>query len=190
MRLDWLPNAITLARMAAAPPLAWLIVAGRESEALLLAAVAGISDGVDGYLAKRNGWTSRLGALLDPIADKLLLSAAYVGFAVTGMLPPWLCGLVLGRDFVIVAGAVVYHVLIEPLAARPSRLSKLTTAVQIGLAVLVLALASGALAMPPAVLSSAILAVAVLTALSGLHYVVGWSLRAHAVARGRRRAAA
>ncbi len=185
MRLDWIPNAITLARMAVAPPLAWLIFAGREADALLLAAVAGASDGIDGWLARRNGWTSRLGGLLDPIADKLLLSAGYVGFAITELLPLWLCLLVLGRDVIIVGGAVAYHALVEPLTAAPSRLSKFTTALQIALAVAVLALAAGAVAIPPVVLDAAIVLVAMSTAASGVHYVLTWSMRTRAVLRAR-----
>jgi cardiolipin synthase len=185
MRLDWIPNAITLARMAVAPPLAWLIFAGREADALLLAAIAGASDGIDGWLARRNGWTSRLGGLLDPIADKLLLSAGYVGFAITGLLPLWLCLLVLGRDVVIVGGAVAYHALVEPLAAAPSRLSKITTALQIGLAVAVLAVAADVLTPPPTMLDVAIVVVALCTAASGVHYVFVWSARTRAVLRAR-----
>lgn len=185
MRLDWIPNAITVARMAVAPPLAWLIFAGREADALVLAAAAGASDALDGWLARRNGWSSRLGGLLDPIADKLLLSAGYVGFAITELLPLWLCLLVLGRDVVIVGGAVTYHALVEPLTAAPSRLSKATTALQITLAVAVLALAAGAIAVPPVVLDAAIAVVALFTAASGVHYVVTWSARTRAVLQAR-----
>ncbi len=185
MGLAWIPNFITVLRMAAAPPLAWLIFAGHEIEALALAVVAGASDAVDGWLAKRNGWTSRLGGLLDPIADKLLLAAAFVGLAITEMLPAWLCVLVLGRDLVIVVGALVYHIWIEPLSAVPSYLSKATTAAQIGLAVAILAVNAATIAPPVVAVDAAIALVALLTAASGVHYVVVWSARTRAVLRDR-----
>ena len=106
MNLKHLPNAITGLRLAMAPVLLWLLWAGFYRDALWVALVAGASDAVDGLLAKRFGWQSRLGSLLDPIADKLLLGAAMAGLWLAQALPAWLVGLVLARDLVIVAGAV------------------------------------------------------------------------------------
>ena len=93
MNLRHLPNAITGLRLAMAPVLFWLLWAGFYREALWVAAVAGASDAVDGVIAKRFGWQSRLGSLLDPVADKLLLGAAMAGLWLAQALPAWLVGL-------------------------------------------------------------------------------------------------
>lgn len=178
MRLSWLPNAITVARMLLAPPLAWLILEGRHGAALLLAAVAGLSDAVDGLLAKRFGWQSRLGGLLDPIADKLMLLACFVALGIGEELPWWLVALVVARDAVIVGGALAYHRLVGPLQAAPSGLSKVTTATQIGLVLLVLVDGLDGIALPAWLDAGAVLLVAALTTASGLHYVTTWGAKA------------
>jgi cardiolipin synthase len=175
--LAWLPNAITLARMALAAPLAWLILAERWQDALVVAVAAGLSDALDGLLAKRCGWQSRLGGLLDPIADKLVLSAGFVGLTVVGAVPPWLLALVIGRDLVIVAGAAAYHTLVAPLEARPSRLSKATTALQITLVPVLLVDRVAGSALPAGALAALLWATAAATLASGIHYVVAWSLK-------------
>ena len=79
MNLSWIPNAITIARMVMALPLLWLLVNGHYPQAFWLALVAGASDALDGLLAQRFGWRSALGGLLDPIADKLLMSVCFLG---------------------------------------------------------------------------------------------------------------
>jgi cardiolipin synthase (CMP-forming) len=178
MSLSWIPNAITVARLLLAAPLAWAILADRPRLALVLAVVAGLSDALDGLLARRFGWRSRLGGLLDPAADKLMLLACYVSLVVVGGAPAWLLWLVLGRDLVIVAGAVAYHNLIGPLDAEPSRISKLTTFLQIALAVALLAEQLPVVAMPPWLHASLLWATAVVTLASGLHYVVVWTAKA------------
>ena len=178
MRLSWLPNAITLARMLMAPPLSWLILEGRDASALALALVAGLSDAVDGLLAKRFGWQSRLGGLLDPIADKLMLLGCFVALGVAEALPWWLVALVVGRDVVIVAGALAYHRLVGPLVAAPSGLSKVTTAAQIALVLLVLVDRLDRVVLPGWIDAGTALLVAALTAASGLHYVTTWGARA------------
>ena len=129
--LRHLPNLITLLRMLLVVPLCWLIADGHYDGALVVAAIAGLSDAVDGFLAKRYGWQSWLGGILDPIADKLLLMAGFLWLAFAGDVPGWLAALVIGRDLVIVGGAVAYYYLIGRFDAAPSRLSKLTTLVQI-----------------------------------------------------------
>lgn len=171
-----LPNLITGFRIALVWPVFWLVSSGDFAAALFLAAIAGISDAVDGYLAKRFGWESRLGGLLDPLADKLLLLAGFLALTLIGDLPAWLLTLVIGRDVVIVCGAVAYHNLIGPFKAQPSGLSKLTTLVQI-LFVLVELLR---LAWIPGLPGQRefLWLTAALTVVSGLHYVLVWSLRA------------
>src|SRR5688572_24109147 len=109
-----IPNLLTLLRMLLTVPLAWLLRDGRFDTALIVALVAGFTDALDGFLAKRFSWQSRLGGLIDPVADKLLLVACFVGLAQVDALPWWLAAVVIGRDAVIVSGAVAYHNLIGP----------------------------------------------------------------------------
>jgi len=186
MNLRQLPNAITVLRMLAVAPLVWLLDQGRYELALWVAFGAGASDAVDGFLAKQFGWQTRLGGLLDPVADKLLLDACFLGLWAGGIVPGWLAALVVGRDVVILAGAAAWHWLIRPLTAAPSLLSKATTLAQVLLVLaLLLHLAHGWL--PPALLEFGIGAAAALTALSGLDYVLRWSLKARREGRAGRR---
>ena len=185
-RYAWLPNAISFARMGLAPPIAWAILSEDHALALTLALVGGLSDALDGWLAKRYGWQTQLGGLLDPIADKLMLVAAFSALAVEGVMPWWLFILVLGRDLVIVAGAVVYHNVVGPLTARPTRISKLTTLAQIVFAVVLLVQELPEVEVPALLLSGLLWLVAATTVASGLNYVVTWSrkLRQELHARG------
>lgn len=178
MRWSWLPNAITILRMLAAAPLSWLILRGDHHHALWVAVLVGGSDALDGVLAKRCGWESRLGAILDPLADKLMLLACYVSLGLLGDLPMWLVALVLGRDLVIVSGAFAYHRLVGPLAAAPTRISKLTTVAQIVLVLWSLVDGLDGVMLPPALGHALVLVVAGLTVASGLHYVLTWSAKA------------
>ena len=177
MNLRQLPNALTGLRLAMAPVLPWLLVTGRYRAALVVALAAGVSDALDGLLAKRFGWQSRLGSLLDPIADKLMLGLAMLGLAWVAMLPSWLVGLVLARDLVIVAGAAAWWRLAGPFDGQPSLLSKLTTALQVALVLLCLAELSG-LSLPIQARIQMVVAVGLLTFLSGLDYVIRYGVRA------------
>lgn len=174
--LRHLPNLITGLRILLVWPVYWLISTTEFKLALLLVAVAGISDAVDGFLAKHFGWESRLGGLLDPLADKLLLLAGFSALAMIDAIPLWFFALVIGRDLLIVCGAVAYHNFIGAFAAQPSQLSKLTTVVQILFVLEELLRLAWVPGMPGRefllVLSAA------LTVISGLHYVLVWSLRA------------
>ena len=171
-----LPNLITAMRMALVWPVFWLISRGDFGLALLLAALAGISDAIDGWLAKHFGWQSRLGGLMDPLADKLLLLAGFSALAAIAAVPLWLFVLVIGRDLVIVFGAIAYHNLIGPFDAQPTWLSKLTTVVQIVFVLTELL----RLAWVPQLPGHTMLLVvtALLTLASGLNYVLIWSRRA------------
>lgn len=173
-----LPNALTMSRMVLVVPLAWLIRETRYDEAVVVAAVAGLTDALDGFLAKHCGWQSWLGGVLDPIADKLMLVACFVTLGLVGAHPGWLTGLVVGRDVVIVAGAVAWHNLIGRIHAQPTRLSKLTTVVQIVYVLAQLLHLSHWLDLPPRLLEGLIVLVAILTAASGLQYVLVWSRKA------------
>jgi cardiolipin synthase len=173
-----LPNALTVLRMVLVVPLAWMIRETRYDEAVVVAAVAGLTDALDGFLAKRLGWQSWLGGVLDPIADKLMLVACFVTLGMVGAHPAWLTWLVVGRDVVIVAGAVAWHNLIGRIHAQPTRLSKLTTVVQIVYVLAQLLHLSHWLELPPRLLEVLIVLTATLTAASGLQYVVVWSRKA------------
>lgn len=177
MNLRQLPNAITLVRIAMVLPIVLLLRQGDYTLALWLTLAAGASDGLDGWLAKRYGWQTRLGGLLDPVADKLLLDACFLGLWGAGVAPTWLVLLVVGRDLVILLGATAYHWLIRPLRASPSLLSKATTLAQV-LLVLAWLVDLGLVALPDGSVEALIVLAGALTAASGLDYVLRWSYRA------------
>jgi len=173
-----LPNALTSLRMLLVVPLAWLIREAHYDAALLVAAGAGLSDALDGWLAKHFGWQSWLGGVLDPIADKLMLTACYISLGMIGAHPEWLTWLVVGRDVAIVAGAVAYHNLIGRIDAAPTQLSKLTTCIQIIYVLAQLVALSSLFDIPGGALHALIWAVAACTLASGVQYVVLWSRKA------------
>jgi cardiolipin synthase len=129
-----LPNVITFARLCAVPAAVWLVLQDRMDAAFWVFVAAGISDAVDGWLARVSNSRSRLGAILDPVADKALLVSMYVTLAAVGVLPDWLAILVVFRDLLIVGGVLVLYVLGQPPAIQPILLSKANTALQITLA--------------------------------------------------------
>jgi cardiolipin synthase (CMP-forming) len=183
MSWRFVPNAICFARMLLVAPLVLWIVEGRFVAALLVLVVAGVSDGLDGFLAKRFDWRTHLGGLLDPAADKLLLVSAFAALSYVGLIPLELTVIVVGRDVVIVLGAVCYQWFIAPVQGEPALISKLNTACQ--LAMLFFTLTSAAYSWPPPV-SLLILGAAVVftSVVSGLTYVLRWSTRAWRVAHG------
>lgn len=177
MSLRWLPNAISLLRIALVIPIVMLIVDGQYKPALILCFVAGFSDGVDGFLAKRFDWHTRLGALLDPIADKLLVAGTFVVLVYTGDIPLWLGVLVIVRDVVIVGGATMYNFLIRPVEGEPTRISKLNTALQLLFVAFVLGHA--AFGWPDRISITVLGAAIVVTVVvSGIDYVWSWARRA------------
>ena len=129
--MSHLPNIITVLRILLVIPTGWLMWQTRYPEAFALMAVAGLSDALDGFLARRFNWMSKLGAALDPLADKLLVAVVFVVFTLQGLIPLWVAVIVLLRDFVIVAGAGVYKVLYEEVEIAPTFVSKANTAMQI-----------------------------------------------------------
>ena len=129
--LRQLPNIISSIRIALVVPIALALAHHRPLATLWLFAVAAASDGLDGFLARRFGWQSEFGGVLDPVADKVMLATVFVMLALLGNVPVWLAAAVIARDSVIVFGAVSYRLLIGPVPARPSRISKLNTACQI-----------------------------------------------------------
>jgi cardiolipin synthase (CMP-forming) len=133
-----IPNLITLARILLVPIVVWAIISGEMGAAFLLFVAAGISDAVDGFLAKRFGMASELGAYLDPLADKTLLVSIYVSLGITRDVPAWLVILVVSRDIMIVGAVLLSWLLGQPLAIKPLLVSKLNTGAQIVFAALVL----------------------------------------------------
>ncbi|NCF74267.1 MAG: CDP-alcohol phosphatidyltransferase family protein [Gammaproteobacteria bacterium] len=177
MSLIWLPNAISLMRIALVAPILMLILNGSFGWALALFWLAGFSDGVDGYLAKRFNWHTRLGALLDPVADKLLVAGLFITLAYTGDIPVWLAATVILRDIVIVAGATAYNFLVQPVQGEPTRISKLNTALQLLFLLFVISRAGFGW---PDEISITVLGASVLitVVISGIDYVLSWSRRA------------
>ena len=159
-----------------------LVEESRFADALVLFFLAGFSDGLDGFLARRFSWHTRLGALLDPIADKLMIASTYATLAWVGQIPLWLAIVVVSRDVVIVGGATAYNFLIAPVKGEPTRISKLNTALELLFVVTVLAQA--AFAWPPSIVVTFLGAgVFVTVVVSGIDYVVAWSERAREARR-------
>jgi cardiolipin synthase len=134
-----IPNLITLGRVIFIHIIFWLLVSGQTRAAFLLFVLAGVTDAVDGWLAKRWNMQTELGAYLDPMADKLLIVSIYVALGVAGELPSWLVIAVVSRDILIVLGVVLCWIIGQPVAIQPHVVSKANTVSQLVLAALVLA---------------------------------------------------
>lgn len=178
-----LPNVLTGLRLAAAPVLALLVVSGRYGAALAVFVFAGLSDAADGYLAKRFGFDTAFGRILDPAADKLLMLASFLALSAIGPVPVWLTVLVIGRDLGIVAGALLAWALDLPLKVAPLPLGKISTACQICYIALIL-LFLFAVPEIQGIADAAAMVTAAVTLMSGLNYAALW-LRALAARVGR-----
>lgn len=174
--LRQIPNIISVFRILLVAPIIMMLLEREFAMALILFAVAGFSDGLDGFLAKRFHWQTWIGGFLDPLADKLLLVTSFVALGWLKLLPWWLVGLVFLRDIVIVVGATIYHYRVGKVDAEPTHISKFNTFMQI-LLVLLVVLAQ-ILAMPPLVIKLCVYLVALTTISSGLDYVFKWGRRA------------
>jgi cardiolipin synthase len=164
-------------RIVLVAPILMSIVQDRFDLALLLFFIAGFSDGLDGYLAKRYDWHTRIGALLDPIADKLLVAGTFIVLAYTAHIPAWLAILVILRDVIIIGGATAYNFLIRPVEGEPTRISKLNTAMQ--LLFILFVLTRAAWGWPDKITITIIGAGIVVTVvISGMDYVLKWARRA------------
>lgn len=129
-----LPNVITIVRILAVPLTIWLIISSDYRFAFWLFVVAAISDGVDGFIAKRFNQITRLGSYLDPVADKLLLVSIYITLGFLKLIPAWLPIVVASRDFLIVGGVLFMFMFDYPFVVKPLMLSKVNTTAQIILA--------------------------------------------------------
>ena len=181
MSLRWLPNAISVLRILLVGPIVYLLLDGRYDLGLYLFFFAGFSDALDGFLAKRYDWHTRLGALLDPIADKLLVGATFITLVFAGLMPMWLAAMVIVRDVVIIGGATAYNFLIRPVDGEPTRISKLNTALQLLFVVFVLS--NAAFDWPEQIALTVVGAGVIVTiVVSGIDYVVSWARRARTMA--------
>ena len=168
-----IPNLITLVRVILVPVVFWLLVTQQLKAAFLVFLVAGISDGVDGFLAKRFNWETELGAYLDPIADKLLIVCIFIALGVTDKLPSWIVIAVVSRDVLIVIAVVLSWLLGHPTPMRPIAVSKANTVAQIVLAATVLfelAVTPG----PDWLRPGLVVVAALLTGASAAAYLFSW----------------
>jgi cardiolipin synthase len=162
-----LPNLFTLARLVLAPFVAFDILHSRYGRAIILLFIAGFTDVIDGFLARRLQVSTRTGAYFDPIADKILLSVIYVSLGLAGAMPWWMVAIVFGRDVLILAMAA-YGLLFTSLRKfPPSVWGKISTFFQIAAALVVM----GARAAIPAPVTLALSLMIAATVVSGLHYV-------------------
>ena len=175
-----IPNLITLARLISVPAIIWLILSNKIDIAFWLFLAAGISDAIDGFIAKNFDAETELGKFLDPLADKVLLVATYLALGYTGHLATWLVILVVFRDLIIVGGALLYETVTHSLEMTPIAISKVNTVAQILLATYVLG-ANGFVAEHPVVMDMLVATVALTTVLSGGAYIFMWTkLASHA----------
>lgn len=173
------PNAISLSRLLAVPVTVWLILSGQLLAAFWLFVAAGISDAVDGFIAKHFHRETEFGKFLDPIADKVLLVGVYIALGNEGYVVTWLVIMVVFRDAVIVGGALLFQTLTQSLTMEPLMISKVNTAAQIVFAALVLGTNGFALG-DWVIVDVMAYVVAITTVSSGAVYVVEWSRRASA----------
>ena len=134
-----IPNIITLGRIILVPVIVWAIASSQMEIAFAIFVIAGVSDAVDGFLAKRFNMASELGALLDPLADKALLVSIYIALGIWGAVPRWIVILVVSRDIMIVTAVIVSWLFGKPIPMKPLMVSKLNTVAQVAFAALVMA---------------------------------------------------
>lgn len=177
MQLNWIPNAICIARVILVAPIVVLLLQQQYFTAVVLIGAAGISDAVDGFFARQFHWRTRLGSILDPAADKLLAISVFFTLAFLGLIPLSLAILVVVRDLVIVGGAAAYQWLVAPLEGQPRLISRINTTCQF--VFVGLTLTAAAFAWPPGIVLVLAGAAVVFTSItSGLDYVLNWSRQA------------
>ena len=168
-----IPNILTLLRILLVPLAIWLIISDAYGAAFFVLVAAGATDGLDGYLAKRFGWATELGAYLDPLADKALLVSTYAALGALHLIAPWLVITVISRDVLIIGALLLSRFMEKPYPVRPLRVSKANTLMQIVYVALVLANLSFTIPPEPVLQGVAIL-VAIFTLASGAAYLKVW----------------
>lgn len=167
-----IPNLITTLRIILTPIFIIYLLNEQLISALVVFMICGVSDGLDGFLARLLKQKSSLGAYLDPIADKLILASSFVVLGVMGLIPSWLTVIVITRDVLISLGVAVLLIYRMELRLHPSILSKITTCLQF--ITIIGVLASEYLKLSPQVYSVVFVLTGVLTISSGLHYIHTW----------------
>ena len=183
--LRFIPNSLCILRMLLLLPVAWLLVHEQFAVTLWMFALAAASDGLDGFLAKRFGWTSQLGKALDPLADKILLVGVFATLAFIGLVPVWLAVTAVARDLIITAGALSYYALYGYPHGQPTVISKINTLCQVLFLLIIIAGRALGESWNTAIIVLGAL-VLVTTVVSGLDYVITWSMKAAQAARQRR----
>ena len=171
-----IPNVISVMRILLAIPIVYFLFNESFATALLLFIVAGASDALDGFLAKRFDWTSRLGSFLDPLADKILLVSCFLVCVLIELIPAWLFVIILIRDLVVAFGALLYHFVVEEFNGEPPFSSKLNTAFQIVYLVMLIS-SKGVIAISASWIEFAMYSVAATTTISGLEYIWAWGFK-------------
>ena len=175
--LQYLPNALTFTRLLLALPLGLLILRENYPWALAVGLLAGLSDALDGFFARRLQALSRFGAALDPVADKILITVSFLCFAQTALVPWYLAIAVIARDVVIVLGASCYYKFVGPFEFAATNLSKANMFIQISFCLLVLV--SQIIPDIPAIaILLGSVAVLFIAAASGFDYVMSWTIKA------------
>lgn len=172
-----IPNLITLTRLLLLVPLVNFLLEQHFGAALLIFAIAGFSDALDGYLARRMGWSSSLGAVVDPLADKLLMATSFFMLGWLDLLSPWIVALVIGRDLIIIGGALAYRYLVARPEMAPTKISKFNTLAQIVFVLSVLSQLS-VIELPHWWLNGWLIIMVITTLWSGIDYVWHWGRRA------------
>ena len=170
-----IPNLLTIIRILLTPLFVIVLLKGLYGWALLIFSIAGISDGLDGFIARYFNLRTTLGAYLDPIADKLLLASAFISMAALKIIPSWVTVVVISRDVLIMLGIAIFTLTEKTYKVKPSIASKMTTVVQI--ATIILALLNIGIAGWHTLMVILFWSTAVFTTISGLHYIyIGMSL--------------
>lgn len=178
MKRAAIPNILSGFRILLVPPAVWLLLVGRYVEATVLIALAVFTDGLDGFLARQFGWRSRIGAILDPVADKILFASVFLTLGYLGHIEPWLMFLVIGRDVLIAGGALLYEKLVGPIVAAPTIISKINTLTLFFFSAALLLRLAGVQWMHQDIID-VLRALVVLTVVSsGLQYVYIWGRKA------------
>ena len=177
MRASSIPNLICLARIVLVIPIIRSLWQEQFMLSLLLIIIAGLSDILDGYLAKKNNWRSYLGSVLDPAADKILLVSLFLTLQSMDLIPLWLTLTVITRDLMIVFGLSLYRYFVGVPKPKPTRISKLNTTIQLVFIIFVI-LAQGVL-FPFEIMAMVCGSLVFVTSiLSGLDYWIIWSIEA------------
>jgi cardiolipin synthase (CMP-forming) len=175
MKPQHIPNFLTIIRFLLVPPILFSILNQRFLLAFFLFVLASLTDAFDGLLARVYNWTSYFGAIVDPLADKLLLTTSFITLGWVGLVPEWLVLLIVARDLWIISGALVYRYVVGKIHFSPTLLSKINTCLQIALTIMLLVDASF-LHISIWLIHTVMLAMLTTTSLTLVHYTISWTI--------------